>query len=1005
MAILDRIPAAEETPMVDIAHSAPSFAQLLRRHRRELGLTQEALAERAGLSWRTISDLERGVGLPRKDTLALLVEALALDPPARAAFERASRGTLLSPGEPKTPARAADSAVLPTGGYLGAVPTLPLVERRVELARVTAALEAARGGDGRFLALAGEPGIGKTRLAQEVMLQGRAAGWTPLVGRCYEEHDHTPYFLFRDVLTAAWDGASPVLRERAGQRFAALGRLLPDRLSVPPREDDEEARLQILHAVAGFLGALADERPVLVMLDDLHWADHVSLDILRHLVRSLSGQRLLVLGAYRDVAVNREHPLARIVSQLLREQRLEVLPIRPLTSEGTAALIGTRFDLDVVSAEQRDAIHVRTAGNPFFTVEVLAALVEQGAALQAGDGRAPNERPEPLPQSIHSVVGQRIGRLGPEALETLRLASVLGQEFDLEILLTAAEAPEETVLAHVEAALAARLLEERQIGQIERYAFTHALIAQVLYEEGPRFRLRRLHLRTAGALERLRGVDPEAAAEIGRHFLAGGDKEKAAFYTERAGDHAVSLYAHHAAIGHYQAAITLLQERHAALPAAALQRKLGAALVTADRVEEARDVLEAALRVLEAAGDARGQALAHYELARTNRAPLNFAAGWPHLQAALALWPDDREDTDCIRILLLASETLTYIGDHAAASAHVARAAPMAERLGIPGLQGEALLNEALILAARGTTPGVLLPMYARAEGLLKAGGRLSALCLLYIVRGFLFLQQGELDNAAREYTRAAGMAERRLSGLILRVAAVNLCDVQTQLGQWEEARRTYDWARALIQQLDAEWLVAFTGEPWWLLSDAQSGFRRGLEHAQQQANVDDQITYASLLAQRYLALGRAAEAEGPARAAAAVMRRSGNWVHAMWTTPPLVESVARTGAPDADVLLAEAFDLAERIEAKGLLPPLLRARGLLLVRHRDFPGALTALHEGARLAREQHALLQLGATLAVLAEVATTVGDQATALEADVERRAIIERIGPEVRILTWAR
>jgi len=311
-------------------------------------------------------------------------------------------------------------------------------------------------------------------------------------------------------------------------------------------------------------------------------------------------------------------------------------------------------------------------------------------------------------------------------------------------------------------------------------------------------------------------------------------------------------------------------------------------------------------------------------------------------------------------------------------------------------------------VVVRGTHAGGLLPMFAQSEVLLKSAGRLRALCLLYIARGNLFLQFGELRKAEREYVQAAGLAERRMSELMLRVVAVNLCDVQTQLGQWEEARRTYHWARALIQQLDAEWRIAFGAEPWWLLSDSQSElveYRRGLEHAQQQANVDDQITYASLLAQRYLALGRAAEAEAPARAAAAIMRRSGNWGYAMWITPPLAEAAARTGASDGEALLAEAFEVAERIEGKGLLPALLRARGLLLVRHGDLSAALAALQESARLAREQHALLQLGATLTALAEVATTLGDQATALEADVERRALIERIGPEVRVLIWAR
>ena len=414
--------------------------------------------------------------------------------------------------------------------------------------------------------------------------------------------------------------------------------------------------------------------------------------------------------------------------------------------------------------------------------------------------------------------------------------------------------------------------------------------------------------------------------------------------------------------------------------------------------------------MLEAAGDARGQALAHYELARAYGAPLNFAAAGSHLEAALALWPVDQADTDCIRILLLASETLTYAGDHAAASAHLARASALAERLGDPGLQGEAVLHEVVSRVVRGAPSDALHSLYARAEALLAAGDRLRALCLLHIIRGnHPFLQYGDLRNAEREYARAAGLAEGRLSKSSLRAATDNLYEVQIQLGRWEDARRTYRWARALLLQLDPEWQDAyFSTEPWWLLGEPQRELvecQRLIEHARQQANLDGQIGYAALLAQRYLALGRAAEAEAPAREAVAIMRRFGSWGYAIWTVPPLAEALVCTGAPDAVAFLAEAFDLADRLDAKGLLPQLLRARGLLLFRQGDLGGALTALRASAGVAREQHALLQLGATLSALADVAQAADDPATALEADIERLAIIERIGPEVRSLIWAK
>jgi predicted ATPase len=258
-----------------------------------------------------------------------------------------------------------------------------------------------------------------------------------------------------------------------------MGRLLPDLVESPPVREGEDVRLRIWYAVGGFLAALAAEAPLAVVLDDLHWADSASLELLLHLARRVHGDRILLVGTYRDVEVNRQHPLEAALIELVRERLVEEISLHGLSPAGTAALIGARLGLDGVPAALRDLLQARTEGNPFFIEEVLKTLVEQEIISPSEadwDRKAISEID--VPRSIRSVVGQRVGRLAPAAQEVLRAASVLGQEWDLELLLRAADMDQETVLRHVEAALEARLLEERRMRRRERYAFAHALIRQ-----------------------------------------------------------------------------------------------------------------------------------------------------------------------------------------------------------------------------------------------------------------------------------------------------------------------------------------------------------------------------------------------------------------------------------------------------------------------------------------------------------------------------------------------
>ncbi len=338
----------------------------------------------------------------------------------------------------------------------------------------------------------------------------------------------------------------------------------------------------------------------------------------------------------------------------MRERLVEVISLHTLSAEGTAALIGDRFGQHDVSPALRDAIHERTEGNPFFTEEVLSALVEAGAIFSERAGwerRAIDEIL--LPQSVKAVIGQRVGRLTIEAQEMLRTACVLGQEFELDVLLAASGQEESVVLDGLDAALAARgCWRSGGPNRGERYAFAHALIGQVLYDETPRHRLRRLHVRAGEALERVRGDRPDAAAEVARHFLTGGAEDRALPYLERAGDHAVTLYAHDEALSHYQTAVDLRGEAGDESGLAVVRRRLAGALARLRRMTEAVALYEQALAYYTGSEDRAEQAAVAYEIGMAHRAVNNYSAALPHLETAFRLWPVEYQPALAARLYM-----------------------------------------------------------------------------------------------------------------------------------------------------------------------------------------------------------------------------------------------------------------------------------------------------------------------------------------------------------------
>jgi serine/threonine-protein kinase len=349
------------------AEQPPSFASLLSRFRVALGLTQEEVAERAGLSARAISDLERGVKTrPRAYTVRQLAGALRLSAADRAVFEQAA---LAAGSGPQVDYERS------VGGFLGAVPASPLVAREEERERLRAVLEGVAGGAGQLLLLSGEAGVGKTRLAQEVMVEARGRGYLVATGRCYAAERATPYYPFLEALGGLASAVPASSRSEVQRHWTRVKHLA----NGSPAGDDTPAggtvgQQQVSGAVGDLLLAV-QAMPLALLLDDLQWADPPSLRLLQHLAHAVRGARILLAGTFRDTRLSEEHPdLARLLQDLMRERVAERLGVRRFSAEETTALVAATMGQREVSEEFAAFVHRRTKGNPRLVDQLVRSL-------------------------------------------------------------------------------------------------------------------------------------------------------------------------------------------------------------------------------------------------------------------------------------------------------------------------------------------------------------------------------------------------------------------------------------------------------------------------------------------------------------------------------------------------------------------------------------------------------------------------------------------------------
>jgi class 3 adenylate cyclase len=568
----------------------------------------------------------------------------------------------------------------------------PFVGRGLELERLLSAWQTALAGGMQAVLIAGEPGVGKTRLAGEWSRQAYDQGAVVIYGRCDEDLG-APYQPFAEALRSLVPclGTSRLRALRGAEALLplvpGLTDVLPD-LAAPTRADPDTERYALFDAVVALLGLASAGAPVILILDDLHWAAKPTLLLLRHLLRFGEHARVQVVGTYRSTDLDRSHPLAAMLADLHRDGIANRIQLSGL-DEGdvTTYVVEAGYD----DEELARALASVTGGNPFFLIEALRHVDESGGHWD----------PSTLPQGVREAVSRRLTRLPAETNKALAAAAVVGSRFGLELVERVVG--DDLVDALDEACKAGIIIEESS----GHYRFNHAIVRQSLLAELPSVRRLRLHQRIATTLETEPGADDELLAELAYHYFEcawAGNAVKAVEYCRRAADQAMARLAYEGAADLYDHALHALEEIDDELP---------------DREDQVAELLVAHCEALLAAGDVASAAGAVPQLQAATTDSARRAA-WATCfdgQLSMLIHPERLDEVEAA--VGAAAGKLAVLDDAAGeAKAHTVRAACLA-RLGRIG-DCEIALDDALTAARRGREH--------RAVNAVLAGAPLAAL-------------------------------------------------------------------------------------------------------------------------------------------------------------------------------------------------------------------------------------------------------------------------------------
>ena len=667
------------------------------------------------------------------------------------------------------------------------------VGRVEEMRRLVRMLDAACAEEPRVVALVGEAGVGKSTLVRQLLPEARLRGGSLVMGRCLEADVKPPYGPWAEILDAIRQRIAPSTRV-----WRELPRLVP-RLAqgnALPSSDSPGSKYALYDEIVEFVREAAQAHPLVILLDDMQWADSATWDTLEHLIPQLEGDRVLICLTIR--AEDKSPDIMDRRRRLSRDERFGELSLQRLTREELEQWLAAASHGQELGRELLPALYRHTEGNPFLVVQVLRALLEEGEIRYEGDRwmwRATSELR--LPVAVSDLMARRLDRLSDKTRSILTTAAVIGRVFDIDLAIDAGAGSEDELLDAIDEAVSAAVLEPSRADGDE-YSFAHTLLIDAIRRTANPRRLRRIHHSVAEALVR---KIPSAVAEIASHYDQAGDAECAYQYAIKAASAATLVYAHDEAAVFFQMA-----QRHAATPAQQLESAIGLSQVAeaSGRYADALELCDRAISV--ATPETPASTILPM---RRMRERLKGLLGQPLLQTREACYQlisqaqEAGVEEERVALLTMISQTYSRLGDVAAAQNLARESVARAECIGDQRLLAEAAMRLGSTLLEAGLDEAI--EQYRRAESLFGELDDRYGMVRCQINIGIVYSNAGNSVSAENAYRRAVEIGEAAHAPDLAGLASLNLGVLYLKEGRYEHAREWFDQARRLFTTVKNE--------------------------------------------------------------------------------------------------------------------------------------------------------------------------------------------------------
>ncbi len=875
----------------------------------------------------------------------------------------------------------------------------PMVGRQRELKLALDHYEAARDGHASVVLVAGEPGIGKTRLLDEIATRALQDGAVVLRGDASEAEGMSPYQPFLEALDQ-YIQAEHLHDQGAGapQEFTSFLQELVARLAgesstsqlwspEPSRFRHYQGRFGLYEAIGKSLEVIGAPHAIVLILDNLHWADTASLDLLCHIARRQSHAHLLILGAYRDSEIERNPVLARTIAELSRQRTLTILTVNPLPASDIEALAAAYLE-GPLSPEASSLLGTQCEGNPFFAEELLDHWVAVGILVQKNDKWvAVSPYNQKLPPNLVAVLRHRFARLPPDVIDLLRVAAIIGRTCDLSLLATVEEQEIEAVEERLLEAKLGDLIRANQPGS---FTFGHDKIRECLYAEVSTARRQRLH-RIIGHLLEARYESEQTMSvyqltELAFHFARSGDRVRGADYSLSAASQAMRTFAAEEAISHYRTALELLSPEDSRYGDVLLG--LAEANLLAGKNKEAETAYETAQQWLTQHGSQEAAALAAHGLGRALWQQEKRSEAHVALLHALELL-GERHCAATVEVLLdLSVLLIVFTGQYAEGTAYGQQALVMARHLGDKRLELTARRIVAGNLASQVTdlpsAPQFLERMLAQAEKI----GDLSeaAECCLYLAGVYYWLAEirRSFDANAHmlkliKHSHQLYLTRNGYSWQVLLFASQ---------GKWAEAEQMIELALPVVDSLTSPMPLAFLCQMRGFLAYQREDYRRA----------ESELQAAMVGQDQWNSLGEAMFYFGLLGLTQAMLGKREDAYADMARLEKRLDTLPVGTAPTAPIMIClvlAALALGDQMRARRLYSGLLafqgqhylflvdRVLGMIAALNGQWEAATMHLAAAEATARREGLQPELARTLLALADVEVRRGGRGSAKRA----------------------